>query len=155
MKIESTIKRAKGTFVTMQDGTRYAFAPNDEDAHVADVEDDAHIERFLSITEGFRIYRDPAKAKPAKANPIKADPIKADAPDPNMPDATDPDGDDEGDDDTPGDSTQDLPLDQMTLTDLQAVYQRELDRKAHPRAGLAKLIEDIEAHRAGVALTPE
>ena len=56
MQIESIIRRKNGTRVTL-DSTEYHFTPNAEGAHVADVENDAHIQRFLSVSEGFKIYR--------------------------------------------------------------------------------------------------
>lgn len=61
MLIESKIQRPAGTKVEL-DGIAYHFRPGhpaaeDASAHVEDVEDDAHIGRFLSITEGFRLYR--------------------------------------------------------------------------------------------------
>lgn len=51
MKIESIIRRAKGTTVSLGSIT-YRFAP--ENDHACNVDDEAHIERFLSIKEGFR-----------------------------------------------------------------------------------------------------
>ena len=51
--IESLIRRAKGTRVTMGN-TNYHFRPDAADRHVAEVENDAHIARFLAITEGYR-----------------------------------------------------------------------------------------------------
>lgn len=63
MQIESKIKRSGGTRVTLGT-THYHFTKQPDDAHVADVEIEAHIERFLSIPEGFRLYRkDQAAAK--------------------------------------------------------------------------------------------
>jgi hypothetical protein len=56
MQIESIIKRPNGSKITIGD-TQYHFKPNADGAHVADVENDAHIARFLSITEGFKLYR--------------------------------------------------------------------------------------------------
>lgn len=56
MKIECKIQRKGGTHVDM--GTaKYHFAPQDDGAHVAEVLDEAHQDRFLSITEGYRLYR--------------------------------------------------------------------------------------------------
>lgn len=56
MHIESKIQRKGGTHVDM--GTaQYHFAPQDDGAHVAEVLDEAHQDRFLSISEGFRLYR--------------------------------------------------------------------------------------------------
>lgn len=56
MDIESKIKREGGTHVKLG-ATNYHFAPLADGAHVATVEDEDHIDRFLSITEGYRLYR--------------------------------------------------------------------------------------------------
>lgn len=55
MLIESIIQRAKGTTVDM-DGVSYRFLPSaaHDGRHVAEVEDQRHISRFLAIREGFR-----------------------------------------------------------------------------------------------------
>lgn len=66
MLIESILKRAKGTFVDI-DGVTYHFVPASgrfTDPHVATVTDVAHIERFLSIPEGYRIADDQPEAEP-------------------------------------------------------------------------------------------
>lgn len=55
--IESIIRRKGGTKVTLG-GTTYHFTPDDEGRHVAEVSKNAHIQRFLSITEGFRLLGD-------------------------------------------------------------------------------------------------
>ncbi len=53
MKIESKIRRKSGTKVLM-DGIEYHFKPEKEGGpHIAVVTDQAHIARFLSITEGY------------------------------------------------------------------------------------------------------
>lgn len=51
-KIQSKIRRAVGSTVTLDDKT-YVF--NNANDHTAVVEDPLHIERLLSITEGFRL----------------------------------------------------------------------------------------------------
>lgn len=61
MKIECTLKRKGGTHVDMP-GKKYHFEPQEDGRHIAEVEDDAHIERFLSITEAYRIARAPGAA---------------------------------------------------------------------------------------------
>lgn len=79
MDIESKIKREGGTHVDM--GTaKYHFAPREDGAHVADVQDEAHADRFLSITEGYRLYRGTAAAAPveAPAAPVPQPNIKTD-----------------------------------------------------------------------------
>ena len=51
-KIQSKIRRAAGSTVTLGDKT-YVF--NNANDHTAVVEEPLHIERLLSITEGFRL----------------------------------------------------------------------------------------------------
>lgn len=54
MFIESLIKRKAGTTVEL-DGKKYVFnATETEPRHLCEVKDQTHIERFLSIKEGFR-----------------------------------------------------------------------------------------------------
>lgn len=57
MQIQSLIKRTGGTVVTL-DGKDYKFQPDELDRHVCDVTDKKHIQRFLSIPEGFAIADD-------------------------------------------------------------------------------------------------
>ena len=134
MLILSKIKRAKGTFIEMADGTRYAFLPNEAGDHVAEVENPKHIERLLSITEGYGVYS--GEVIPAS---VVVAALAADEPD--------DDDQDEDEDVDPIPDPVDMPLEHMTLTDLQATFARELGRKPHHRAGVEKLIEDITAHR--------
>lgn len=62
MEIESIIRRKNGTKVHI-DGKEYFFFSEVPDGpHVATVDNDAHAQRLLSITEGYRIYR----SKPSK-----------------------------------------------------------------------------------------
>lgn len=53
MKIESIIKRDGGTKVVLGE-TEYHFIPGDDGRHVCSVEDEAHVDRLLSISEGYR-----------------------------------------------------------------------------------------------------
>jgi hypothetical protein len=63
MQIECILLREGGTLAEIG-GTEYHFIPNTAGAHVAEVEDKAHIQRFLSIGEAYRIYdAEPAKGK--------------------------------------------------------------------------------------------
>lgn len=61
MKIECKLKRQDGSKIDLG-GKEYHFAPGADGAHVADVEDDDHIARLLSIPEAYRIYKDAAPA---------------------------------------------------------------------------------------------
>jgi hypothetical protein len=55
MKIESILKRQGGTHADIG-GISYHFEPLDDGAHVADVEQDGHIDAFLAIPEGYKVY---------------------------------------------------------------------------------------------------
>lgn len=61
MDIECKLKREGGTFVPMGK-IEYHFAPREDGAHVADVQDDDHADRFLGIPEAYRLYRGKAAA---------------------------------------------------------------------------------------------
>lgn len=65
MKIECILKREGGSVVDLG-GIEYHFEPLADGAHVADVEDKAHIDRFLSISEGYKLYhgKDTPKGEP-------------------------------------------------------------------------------------------
>jgi hypothetical protein len=54
--IECKIIREGGSIIPMGD-VEYHFAPRADGAHVAEVENEEHADRFLSITEGYRLYR--------------------------------------------------------------------------------------------------
>lgn len=65
MKIECKLKRAGGTIAELE-GVEYHFAPQSDGAHVVEIENVEHIERFLSIPSAYGIYgvsRAPAPAK--------------------------------------------------------------------------------------------
>lgn len=68
MKIECKLKRVGGTHVTIG-ATAYHFAALPDDAHVAEVLDEAHQDRFLSIPEAYRLYRGEVAAAPAAKEP--------------------------------------------------------------------------------------
>lgn len=56
MMIESIIRRAGGTRVDL-DGKTYHFEPSDvhQGKHVCEVKSNKHIQKFLSVPEGFRL----------------------------------------------------------------------------------------------------
>jgi hypothetical protein len=67
MKIQCILKREGGTHIELR-GTHYHFAPQADGRHVAEVTDEAHISRLLSIPEAYRVVADtPAAPKPAAA----------------------------------------------------------------------------------------
>ena len=55
MKIECKLKRAGGTVAELE-GVEYHFAPQADGAHVVEIENVEHIERFLSIPSAYCIY---------------------------------------------------------------------------------------------------
>jgi hypothetical protein len=55
MKIECKLKRAGGTVAELE-GVEYHFAPQDDGAHVVEIENVEHIERFLAIPSAYGIY---------------------------------------------------------------------------------------------------
>lgn len=61
MQIECILKREGGTKTAIGE-IEYHFAPQADGAHVADVENEDHQDRFLAISEGYRLYR-PGKTK--------------------------------------------------------------------------------------------
>lgn len=66
MKIECKLIRDGGTRADI-DGVEYHFEPLPDGKHVAEVTHEAHIDRFLAIPDGYRVYHgehDP-KGKPA------------------------------------------------------------------------------------------
>lgn len=68
MKIELSIRRQAGSTVKMGDKT-YRFIPDESGRHVAEVEDDGHIDRLLAIKE-FRAVDDGQAGEPGE---VKAD----------------------------------------------------------------------------------
>lgn len=152
MKIESILKRPGGTKVTMGDSL-YHFAPNEQDQHVAEVENPDHAKVFLNIPEGYRSL-DPIQPQQVsledamavlKAQFPNADfsaltaavPAPAAAtsePDPE-PDAQDADdADDEAEDDPAG-------LADLSDEELRAEFEKLIGRKPHANM----LRENMEA----------
>lgn len=56
MKIECKLIREGGTIVDIG-GVEYHFEPLADGAHVAEVSNDDHADRFLAIPEGYKLYR--------------------------------------------------------------------------------------------------
>jgi hypothetical protein len=55
MKIECILKRDGGTKTDIG-GVLYHFEPLADGAHVAEITEEAHIDRFLAIPEGYKVY---------------------------------------------------------------------------------------------------
>ena len=67
MDIESKLKREGGSRIQLG-ATEYHFAPGDDGAHVAAVDDDEHVATLLAIPEGFRIYKPTAMQDAQQSN---------------------------------------------------------------------------------------
>lgn len=79
MLIESLIQRANGTHVDLG-GVVYHFSPRKADGrHVAEVEDEDHVQRFLDIPEGY------AEAPPTEATDGTKQPAERPQDDPKAP----------------------------------------------------------------------
>ncbi|WP_104019125.1 hypothetical protein [Roseovarius nitratireducens] len=153
MLIVSKIQRTGGSRVTVG-GSDYHFEPRGpKGEHVAEVENEAHIKRLLSVPEGFEPY-DPGEAKD-----IMPDPDPEPTPEERLESAIEPDGNDEGvddgDDDTAEDSLennvepdQDDGLEDMSDLDLSHAYKDEFD--AMPRKNMKRetIIRHIRKARA-------
>jgi hypothetical protein len=71
MKIQCILKRTGGSHIELG-GTNYHFAPQEDGRHIAEVTDEAHISRFLSIPEAYRVVADAPVAPALAAAPIPA-----------------------------------------------------------------------------------
>lgn len=82
MRIESLRRYPGGTRITLW-GTEYHFVPDAEDRQVAEVTDPKHIERLLSIPEGFRaldVEAAPVAEIPPAAATLEPEPVDAKEP---------------------------------------------------------------------------
>ena len=136
--IESIIKRKAGTKIDFPTAS-YHFKPNDEGAHVAEVEDEAHIARLLSIPEGYRLYQGIA-AKPASTEtsepvtPAAAPEVTGAAP----PAAVTP----------PEALAATLEAAQAALEGARALYIQAFGKKPHHTWGVEKIKAEIAAKSA-------
>ena len=76
MRIQCVLLREGGSRVDLG-GLEYHFEPLPDGAHVAKVEREDHIDRFLSIPEGYKLYH--GKHEP-KGEPLEIGEIKPPAP---------------------------------------------------------------------------
>lgn len=120
MKIRCKIIRKGGSHIDI-DGVVYHFAPNERDDHVAEVSEARHIQRFLSITEGYEPYEaEVAQALEEQANQLTE--VEARVP------------------------TAVLPYQQWTQEELRAEYERIFGRLAPPLAKHETLVKKLTAH---------
>lgn len=78
MKIELTLKMRGGSEVIMADGTKYHFIPDENDAHVAEVENPAHIARFMEV-DGYVVHDADAEAVAETARLVAEDAARVEA----------------------------------------------------------------------------
>lgn len=126
MKIECKCKREGGSVIDI-DGTHYEFKPDANGAHVAEVTNTEHIERFLAIPEGYKIHGK-AEAKPA---PVK----------------TDDEGGDEGNDEG-SEGDQENPVDGYTeeeVAEIKAAYKEKFGKAPHHSMKVESIIAKLEA----------
>lgn len=152
--IESIIKRPGGSTVTLGD-IDYRFEPDHQGRHVAVVENPVHIDRLLSIREGFRLLEAAPKANapaPVAAGAMQAAPVQQATP---APVTTEPEGDEgRGDDsDKKPEGAADGALEDMSLSQIREVFKVELGRNPSPKSIKETLIAQIEAVRAERAST--
>lgn len=143
--IECKIRRPGGTKVAMNavvgdpetPVTHYHFQPmGDDERHLALVGVEAHVERFLSITEAYR-FASGVKADGAGATPPKpAEPVK------EKPTAEKP-----KDEPISAEVETTKDLGQLSREELEATFRREVGRAANPRAKDETLIAIIETTR--------
>jgi hypothetical protein len=126
VEIESIIRRKNGTKVQIDDKEYFFFSAVADGPHVATVDNDAHAQRLLSITEGYRIHR--AAAKPPKADDSVGNDI-------------DPEQDEPLEGDLNGDGSVDGKDERIALV---AAYEAKFGKKPHYKMGLEKLRESLE-----------
>lgn len=139
ISVESIIRREGGTRVTLGK-MAYHFKPRPDGAHVAVVDDPRHVSRFLSISEGYRVYDPDLVDEPAPAPFVTPLP---------------PAAEDEGpvETETPEDEETEEPeeplpsLEGMARPDLEATFLKEVGRKPNANAKDETLAAQIVAVR--------
>ena len=131
MLIESKIIRPGGSHVSI-DKTEYHFAPDKDGKHVCEVADKRHIQRFLSIPEGFKISgaddEPEVEVRTVTAGPFESEPVLEEVDD----DEPEDDPDDEPEDD----------IDELGLEELEVRYLAadvKMDRRKSLRTLRAEL----------------
>lgn len=125
MLIRCKIKRPGGSRVTLG-SERYHFAPDDLGRHVAEVTNEAHIERLLSIPAYEAVEDDVA----ADVAPTQDSGTLAP----------------QGEDETP--TREALSDEEMELELARSAYLEKFGKAAHPRAHASTLWQRIEAGEA-------
>lgn len=152
----------KGSNIDMGDGTTIAFREDDNGDHVAMVSNPKHIQRLLSITEGYEIHRMPAQPQDTMASQAAMmdvgappRPETAAPPSPPAPTQTVPPAPVQAAQ-APAEPQAEPPavvgdLAALNEEEIRAVFERELKRKPHHNAKRETMVAQIEAMRAEVA----
>lgn len=128
MIIESIIKREHGSTVVLDDKT-YKFQPNEDGRHVAEVTEKAHIERLLSITEGFRPLK---KSETVKVSgPVQVEQAPTVQP-------VEEGGQEESDGDEEAKTDQ-------SLDELKTAFEAKFGRKPHHKWSAERIQKELEA----------
>ena len=154
--IRSKITRPGGTTVSMQDGTKITFKPDENGDHVAMVTNREHINRLLAIPEGYELHfaDTPAPAVPVLSAPPKAVLIADATPVLPAPATTTTAAPVEPAQAAPiklPENTADL--DALTDEEIKAIYQAEWNKPPHPKAKRETIIAQIEARREEATAT--
>lgn len=140
--IRCKLKRSGGSDITMANGDLIKFRPDQNGDHVAMVTNPAHIDRLMSIPEGYGFHGmaggtpDPVVPPEPKPEPVAT--VAHAAPEPDAPEPTA--APDAG-----------MELDAMTDDDLKAFFEKTVGRTAHHKAKRETLIAQIEAHQEEAA----
>ncbi|TNE66836.1 MAG: hypothetical protein EP336_09475 [Rhodobacteraceae bacterium] len=155
MLIERILKEPGGARITFKDGAAYHFKPRESDgAHVAEVTDEGHVSRLLAIREGYRVASGADLDVPpgqtivetitgeAQTNVTGQEPQSSDgatAQEDNG--ALQPTMGAVNNDDDPA-------LEAQSDEKLREIFEAEVGRKPHTKAGRDTMIAQIEAARA-------
>lgn len=129
----------KGSNIDMGDKTTIPFREDENGDHVAMVSNPRHIQRLLSITEGFEIH----VANEPTAESVTVTPAQAPETVPEMIAAvtTPPPS-------HPAPEAAGGTLEEQSDDQIRAVYEAELQRKPHHNAKRETMLAQIEATRA-------
>lgn len=141
MIIESLIKREGGSVITL-DGAEYHFEPNSKGDHVCSITEQQHVNRLLSIKDGFAKYEQ--ESNPTKpANRTEPEPTQEEPEQEGYAPAKVIEPQQEED---ATEATQQAEEGHEELTErdqLIAEYTEKFGRSPHPRIGIKKLKEQL------------
>ena len=120
MKIECKLKREGGSVIEVG-GTTYEFLPDANGAHVAEVTNTEHVERFLAIPEAYGIH---GKVKAAPA-PVVTD--------------------EEGDEGDEGDETDATEYSEEEIAEIKAAYKEKFGKAPHHSMKVESIVAKLDA----------